>query len=395
MDFGLAAESLEFRDKLRAYLDGLSVQDVVAETLGDDHEAGPAGQRLLAQMGRDGWLGVGWPREYGGGGRSAVDQLLFFEEMAYRRLPNGGLTVSSVGPTLMRFGSEEQKRMFLTAILAGDIHFAVGYTEPDVGTDVAAIRTRAVRDGDHYVVNGQKVYTTGAHNCSHVWLAVRTHPTESRHRGLSVLIVPLNTPGVSIRPLYTQADTRTNEVYFQDARVPISALVGEENMGWAVMMAALDFERLFAFSAARRDFEELVGWLSQYPEATNPLLADRAVAHRLAVLAAQLEVARLFALRAADLIDRGRIPTAEASALKVWMSELRHRIAIDGTALIGEDALRKTGEPGSPAGGQLEHQFRAGTVLKFASGTNEVQRDIIAQRGLGMPRFGAESGSRG
>lgn len=395
MDFGLQPDSIQFRSDLQGYLDGLELSRVVTETLEDDHEAGPAGQDLLAKMGIDGWLGVGWPEEYGGGGRSAVDQLIFLEEMAYRRLPNGGLTITSVGPTLIKLGTAEQKGEYLPPILRGELHFAVGYTEPDVGSDVAAVRTRAVRSDNDYVINGHKLYTTGAHNCSHIWLAVRTHVTEVRHRGLSVLIVPLDTPGVTVLPLYTQADTRTNEVYFEDVRVPVANLVGKESEGWTVMMAALDFERIFAYSAALRDFEELVAWLRIHPTIGAPHITDRTVAHRLAAMAAELDVARLLSLRAACMMDKGLIPTAEASALKIWVSELRHRIAMEGMSLMGEQALLKTGEADAPAGGQLEHQYRAGTVLKFASGTNEIQRDIVAQRGLGLPRAVQGSRTRG
>ncbi|MBA3741383.1 acyl-CoA dehydrogenase family protein [Sporichthya sp.] len=386
MDFGLPDDSRRFLSELRSYLDGLNLDKVVAETLEDDHEAGPAGQEMLAQMGRDGWLGIGWPAEHGGRGRSAVDQWLYLEEMAYRRLPAGGLSITSVGPTLMKLGTAEQKAEFLPAILRAEVRFAVGYSEPDAGSDVASLRTRAVRVGDEYVVKGQKIYTTGAHDCSHIWLAVRTHPTETRHRGLSVLLVALDSLGVTVQPIYTQADTRTNEVYFDDVRVPVANLVGEENEGWAAMMVALDFERIFVYAAALKDFEELVAWTRVFPSEKSPLIADRTVAHRLAEMAADLEVARLLALRTACIIDTGVVPTAEAAALKVWISELRHRIATEGLAIVGEHGQLKAGEDAAPAAGQLEHQYRAGTVLKFASGTNEVMRDIIAQRALHLPR---------
>src|SRR5581483_956365 len=172
------------------------------------------------QLRRQGLLGIGWPKEYGGGGRTAVEQWLFLEEMAYRRLPTFGLTFTSVGPTIMRIGTDEQKRTYLPAILRGELEFGLGYTEPGAGTDLASIATSAVREGDHYVINGQKQYTTAAHYATHMWLAARTGTPESKHRGLSLFIVPMDTPGITVRPLYTQADLRTNEVFYEDVRVP-------------------------------------------------------------------------------------------------------------------------------------------------------------------------------
>lgn len=384
VDFELTDGQRDFLARFRAYLDTLDVEGIAEEADADLQEVGPKGQSLLRRMGADGWLGVGWPVAYGGKGATAVEQWLAREELEHRGLPHGGMALTCIGPTLMRVGTEKQKREFLPRIIAGEIEFALGYTEPNAGSDLAALVTRAVRDGDEYVVNGQKVYTTAAHYASHIWLAARTGEARSRHNGISVLIVPIDAPGITVRPLHTQSDGRTNEVFFSDVRVPVDQRVGDENEGWSIITMALDFERLLPYARNRHYLERLVAWAGQGDGAAP--LDDSDVAHRLARLAADTEVARLLALRTAWLIDTGAVPNVEASMLKVWLSQLRQDIAVEALAVIGPTAQVRIGEPGAPAGGIFERLWRASTVLKFAGGTNEVQRNIIAQRGLGLPR---------
>jgi alkylation response protein AidB-like acyl-CoA dehydrogenase len=384
LEFGFNERQQEFLARLRAYLDGLDVSEVVADFERDFTLITGPSREFLRRLGRDGWLGVGWPVEYGGQGRSAIEQWLFLEEMAYRKLPSGNLTLSSIGPVIAHLGTEDQKRAYLPGILAAQLEFAIGYTEPDAGTDLANLQTRAKpRSGGGYVIQGQKVFTTGASIATHLWLAARTGPSDSRHRGISLFVVPMETPGITVRPLITQSGERTNEVFLDGVVLGASALVGEENGGWAAITHQLDLERLFAVGLLRRQFEELVTW--QADRAPAPL-EDPYARHRLAAIGAELEASRLLSLRAAWMIDSGTTPYAEASMAKVWYSELRQRLALEALDLMGPDGQLEYGQEDAPAGGHFERSYRSSTVFKFGAGTNEVQRTIIAQRALGLPR---------
>jgi hypothetical protein len=379
MDMTITAAHEEFLAGFRAYLDGLDLDlDEVRDTFEADpmEIVGPA-REFVRRLGRDGWLGMGWPTEYGGGGRSAIEQWLFLEELAYRRLPSGNLTTSSLGPVLARLGTDEQRARYLPGILAGDIDFAIGYSEPEAGTDLAALTTRAVRrdsaNGEEYVVNGQKIYTTGAHVATHLWLAARTGTKEDRHRGLTVLIVPLPHPGVEITPILTQGDERTNQTFLTDVVVPVSDRVGEENGGWRAITTQLNFERLFCHSDLRNQFDLVLRWAQE----NGRFDASALVRASLAEMAADLEISRLFCLRAAWMIDHEQVPMVEASMNKVWYSELRQRLSIAALDIMGPDGqVRGAG----PLDGRMERAYRASTVIKFGAGTNEVQRDIIGRR---------------
>jgi alkylation response protein AidB-like acyl-CoA dehydrogenase len=384
VDFGLDDQQREFLEGLRAYLDSFDLGEVVADFERDFTLITGPSRAFLRQLGRDGWLGVGWPKEYGGQGRSAVEQWLFLEEMAYRRLPSGNLTLSSIGPVIARLGSEDQKRRYLPGILAADLEFAIGYTEPGAGTDLANLQTRAERqsDGD-YVCRGQKVFTTGASIATHLWLAARTGLADSRHRGISLFIVSMDTAGITVRPLYTQSGERTNEVFLDDIRISPANLVGDENGGWAGITHQLDLERLFAVGLLRWQFERLVAWqAARDPSPTG----DAYARHRLAAVGADIEVSRLLNLRAAWMIDSGLTPYAEASMAKVWYSELRQRLALEALDIMGPEGQLEYQQDGAPEGGHFERSYRSSTVFKFGAGTNEVQRTIIAQRALNLPR---------
>ena len=384
MDFRLDDSQREFLDRLRRYLDSLDTAAVVADFERDFTMITGPSRAFLRRLGQDGWLGVGWPVEYGGQGRSAIEQWLFLEEMAYRRLPSGNLTLSSIGPVIAELGTEEQKREYLPGILAGDLEFAVGYTEPDAGTDLANLQTRAHRQPDGgYVVSGQKVFTTGASIATHLWLAARTGPPDSRHKGISLFVVPMDTRGITVRPLMTQSGERTNEVFLDDVRISASGLVGEENGGWNGITRQLDLERLFAVGLLRRQFEQLVTWRTGQKACP---VEDPYARHRLAGLGADIEASRLLNLRAAWMIDSGATPYAEASMAKVWYSELRQRLALEALDGMGPDGQLEYGQDGAPEGGYFERSYRSSTVFKFGAGTNEVQRTIIAQRALNLPR---------
>lgn len=382
-------EDLEaFRRDVREFAKA-NVTDELRQELrsgGGEGVRGPRATALHDEMEKRGWLRGAWPTEYGGGGKSPWYQFVMVQEFSYWGMPYGGLSVGSVAPALMNFGTEEQKKKYLPGILDGEITFALGYSEPNAGTDLASLQTRAVRDGDEYVVNGQKIWTSGAHVSSHVWLAARTDPEAPKHRGVSVFIVPLNMPGMTVRPLYTMAGVRTNEVFFEDVRIPAESLVGEENRGWYIVANALDFERvsLAPTGALARQWERIIEWMRAHqPEK----LDDPAVRTRLAELKVELHVLRALNAVNADIISSGRTPTMEASMVKIWSSELRYRLSAAGMDLLGRaGALRFESGNMAPNDGQNEQTFRSSPILRFGGGTNEVQRNIIAERGLRLPR---------
>jgi hypothetical protein len=272
------------------------------------------GRRFLRRLGADGWLGISWPREYGGQGRDPVEQWLFAEELYDRRLPNGLLTLNVIGPTLIRMGSAEQKADYLPRILAGDIVFAIGYSEPDAGSDLAALRTRAVRDGSDYVVTGQKIWTTGASVATHLWLATRTGRPEDRHRGITMLITPIDAPGISVTPIITQGGERTNAVFLDGVRVPVSQRIGAENDGWAAVTAALNFERMFYHNEPRWELRQLTGWAAAEGLLTGDTAEARALQEVTGEHAVDVEICRLFALRGAHMLADGLVPYAEAGS---------------------------------------------------------------------------------
>jgi alkylation response protein AidB-like acyl-CoA dehydrogenase len=388
MEFSWPEEIREFRAQVREFAEANVDDDLRAEmrrTEGDTR-GGPRTKAVHDELERRGWLRAAWPTEYGGGGKSPWFQFVMVQEFSYWGIPYGGLSVGSVAPALMNFGTEEQKKKYLPGILDGEITFAIGYSEPNAGTDLASLQTRAIRDGDEYVVNGQKIWTSGAHQSTHLWLAARTDPEAPKHRGVSMFIVPLNTPGMTIRPLYTMAGVRTNEVFFEDVRIPADSLIGEENRGWYIVANALDFERvsLAPTGALARQWERIIEWLR---DNRPDKLRDPQIRARLADLKVDLHILRALNTVNADIIASGRTPTMEASMVKVWSSELRYRLSSAGMDIMGRaGGLRRESGAAAPMEGQNEQTYRASPILRFGGGTNEVQRNIIAQRGLGLPR---------
>lgn len=353
---------------------------------GEGEGAGPRTKALHDELDQRGWLRIAWPTAYGGGGKSPWYQFVMVQEFSYWSIPYGGLSVGSIAPALMNSGTEEQKTKYLPGILDGNITFAIGYSEPNAGTDLASLQTRAVRDGDEWVINGQKIWTSQAQVATHLWLAARTDPEAPKHRGISMFILPLNTTGISIRPLYTMAGMRTNEVFFEEARIPADSLIGEENRGWYTVANALDFERvsLAPHGALARQWERII----EHMKAHSPTrLTDPAVRTRLADLKIELHMLRALNTVNADIIASGRTPTMEASMIKVLSSELRYRLSAAGMDLLGRaGGLRQESGDLAPCDGQNEQTYRSSPILRFGGGTNEVQRSIIAQRGLGLPR---------
>jgi alkylation response protein AidB-like acyl-CoA dehydrogenase len=340
-------------------------------------------------MGRDGWLGIGWPVEVGGRARPAIEQYIFFDEVQRAGFPIPFLTLCTVGPTLMKYGTDEQRARMLPAILRGELHFAIGYSEPEAGTDLASLKTRAVRDGDDYVVHGQKVFTSLAEHADYIWLAVRTDPDAPKHKGISILMVDRRLPGVSITPIHTLGGNRTNATYYDGVRVPAAMRVGRENEGWRLITTQLNHERVALMSPgpAARFVEETITFAreTRRPDGRR-VIDDPWVQETLARARATIEVLELMTWRQACNIDQGVLDPAESSAIKVFGSESFVRIYQLLLEVLGQPGVLKRGSPGALLQGRLETYYRTTLVLTFGGGVNEVQRDIIATAGLQMPR---------
>ncbi len=378
------------RRELRSYFAGLmtpDVQDEMASGVGE-YGGGELYKRLVRQMGADGWLGIGWPTEYGGQARSMIDQLIFMDEASLVGAPVPFLTINTVGPTLMEYGTDEQRRELLPRILAGELHFSIGYSEPGAGTDLASLTTRADRDGEEYVINGQKMWTSLIQYADYVWLAARTDPDQPRHKGLSMFLVPTDADGFSWTPVPTVSGTTTSATFYQDVRVPASALVGGENQGWKLITNQLNHERVALCSAApiQNMLAEVRAWAhdEQLPDGRRVIDQEWVQLH-LARVHAEVEFLKLINWKIAWGVHKGVGPQ-DASATKVFGTELAteaYRLLME---VVGEDATVTAGAPGSVLRSRLERMHRSALILTFGGGTNEVQRDIIAMVGLGMPR---------
>jgi alkylation response protein AidB-like acyl-CoA dehydrogenase len=382
-------EQAALRDELRSYF-GELITDGVREEMRGSEGGGPEYRRILKQLAADGWLGIGWPREYGGQGRSSIEQYIFAEEVQRVGFPLPFLTLGTVGPTIMNYGTEEQKQRFLRPILNGDLHFAIGYSEPDAGTDLASLKTRAVRDGDEWVVNGAKIWTSLADYADFIWLAVRTDPDAPKHRGISMFIVPTDAPGYKCTPIWTMAGVRTNATYFDDVRVPHENLVGGENRGWSLITGQLNLERISLVNVSGYEsvFDDLMRWTKKTRLPDGRAVIDQPwVRQSLARCHAQIEVLKLMNWKQAWASTQGMVQPAESSAAKVYGTEMAVRIYEWMMEIIGESSLVAEGSPEAILRGRIERMYRAALILTFGGGTNEVQRDIIAMAGLGMPHY--------
>ena len=382
MHLEFTAEQRSLQHELREYFAAL-----VEEVEGSDMEE-PAYTRYVRRMGEDGWLGLGWPVEYGGQARGAIDQMIFVEESHWAGVPLPLLTLNSVGPTLMALGSAEQKRRILPGILRGEVHFSIGYTEPSAGTDLASLQTRAVRDGDEYVINGQKIFTSAIQYANYVWLAARTDPDAPKHKGLSVFIVPVASPGFQWVPLATIAGEYTSATFYEDVRVPAENLVGAENEGWKLITNQLNHERvaICPSSGLLRSLSDVRRWAREHELGDGrPAIDHEWVQIALAKVHAKIEVLKLFNWKVAWASDKGLNP-ADASATKVYGTELALEVYRALLEVVGQAGYLVEGSPGAILRGRLEQQARSQTIFTFGGGTNEIQRDIIAMIGLGMPR---------
>jgi 3-oxocholest-4-en-26-oyl-CoA dehydrogenase alpha subunit len=383
---GQLAWQLEIRNFLKEVITPEFLQEVEEH---EDKAAGPLEQEYKRKIVEKGWAAMSWPKEYGGLGLSAVEKFIFFEEFRYAGAPHPfGAAVSIVAPALFKYGTEDNRRDWLAPIINGEIDFALGYSEPNAGTDLASLQTKAVLDGDDWIVNGQKTWNTFGHRVSHQWTAVRTDPEAPKHKGISVIIIPNDAPGVTLVEQHTWGEHTTNEVFFENVRVPRNHLIGELNLGWRILTSALDSERIVMGSSAtlRRTFDELVKFCKHTVSDGELIIYRPEVRSRLAELHIDLEVALLFGYRGATMMDSGKEASAEASMMKVFATELITKVADYGLQITEMYGQLNKHDKSAPLLGQLEHLYRLAPFHRFGGGTNEVQRNIIAQRGLGLPR---------
>ena len=400
MRIAYTPEQERLRQELRDYFGRLMTDEIraaIADTAEGDYGDGDAYRGVVRQLGKDGWLALGWPEEYGGRGGTMLDQLIFTDEAAIARVPVPFLTVNTVGPTIMRFGTPEQKSFYLPKIAAGEIHFSIGYSEPEAGTDLASLRTTATRvqgeggAGGEYVIDGQKMWTSLIRYADYVWLACRTDPSAPRHKGLSIIIVPTSAEGFSWTPVQTVAGVATSATYYSSVRVPLSSLVGEENRGWPLITNQLNHERVALTSAAPvlSALASVREWASAAKLADGRRVIDAEwVRLNLARVHAKAEFLKLMNWRIAAA-GAAAVGPAAASATKVFGTEFAveaYRLLME---VLGAQALVRSGSGSGSAGealaGRIERAHRAALILTFGGGTNEVQRDIIAATALGLP----------
>ncbi len=388
MEIGFTPEQDALRMELRKYYEQLLDPDTVEE-LAHAHAIGEATKRVWKQMCSDGWAGIGWPKEYGGQQRGPVDQFIFFDESMRAGAPVPMLTLNTVGPTIMNYGTDWQKEFFLPKILSGDLHFCIGYSEPQAGTDLAALQTRAVREGDEYVINGQKMWTSLAGGADYCWLAVRTDPDAKKHRGISVIIVPMDTPGITLQPLKLMGEHDINATFFDDVRVPAKFLVGEENGGWGLITNQLNHERVTLCSSG--PLEASLAGVRKWAQDTKlpdgrRVIDQEWVQQNIARVHARLEFLRLANLKVAWSAQHKVLDPADASTVKVFGTEFNmeaYRLLME---VLGPRAYAKADAPESILRSKLENGIRSSIILTFGGGTNELQRDLIAMFGLGFPR---------
>ncbi|OBI08052.1 acyl-CoA dehydrogenase [Mycolicibacter heraklionensis] len=385
MEFDYTPAQEELRRDYRARLEAVMTPERRAAMAGR-LEGGPAVAECRRALGEAGLLGVAWPTEYGGHGLTALEQYIFDEEARRVHAPLPMITLNTVGPTLIQFGTEQQKKRFLPAILKGEVDFAVGYSEPGAGSDLASLRTSAVRDGDEYVINGSKMFTSGAEFADYIWLAARTDPEAKKHKGITLFIVPTDSPGFSWKPLHTMPGVSTYYTFYDDVRVPADSIVLGENEGWKLVTNQLNLERaaLGNLGALEPLFRKTLSWAESTPLDDGFVIDQPWVRQALARVEAQVAAYRLMNLRVNTTMSSGALGMGEASATKVFGTELTQKVARELLDIVGQAGLRK--DSAAPLQGELESAYRLAVINTFGGGANEIQRDIIAMAGLRMPR---------
>ena len=385
MDLRETPAQLQLRQELRAYFAGLLPEEE-RRRVGEEGVGGDRFRDVVKMLGADGWLGIGWPQEYGGQGRSIEEQYVFFDEVQRAGLPFPFVTVNTVGPTLMEYGTPEQKQKYLPGILNGDIVFAIGYTEPDAGTDLASLKTRAVRQGEEFLVDGQKIFTSGANTADYVWLACRTDPDAPKHKGISILIVPTSDPGFSWSPIQAVGGMVVTATYYSGIRVPAGEVVGEVDGGWRLITAQLNHERIGLAALGGRMislWEQVLRWAKE-----NGVIETPWVQHELARTYAKLEAMRLMNWKMTAAVAEGTLTGATAGAAKTYGTETHIEVQRSLTQILGAAGRIRPESPGAALAGQVEQLSRQGIVNTFGGGVNDILRDMVATQGLGLPRMG-------
>ena len=399
MNFAYTPEQETLREEVRQFI----AENVTSEILAEVEESGvrsrgPKTRDMYQKIAGRGWIGISWPKEYGGQGGSRIDQYIVEEEFGRIGVEVGG--AGSGAPAILAAGTEEQKKYFLPGLIKGEISFALGFTEPQAGADLAGLQCRAVRDGDEFVINGQKMYTTRAHSGSHIYLMARTDPEAPRHKGISIFLVPMETPGITVRPLWTiqndppaprrttYGDRRTNEVFFEDVHVPASCMLGEENSGWYVGALGLNLDRVGAsryLLSVQRD-EDIINWVKENDMGGYGPSRDPAVRDRLAELWIEAQVCRLMTMRSMSLVERGGTFTYEGSAEKVWAPEHGVKTTETIAQILGSYGQLLSSSEDNIEGGVFAHNLMGAFQSGINHGSAQVMRDQVARRGLGMPR---------
>ena len=398
MDYRFTDEEESFRAEVREFLRSELPEEWDFDPFELTEDKWDFARDFTKKLAGKGWVAPAWPQEYGGQGMPYMKQVVLSEEIAYHRAPNTSLIgVTYAGPTIIVYGNDDQKKQFLPGITSGDIVWCQGYSEPNAGSDLASLQTRAVKDGDDYIINGTKIWSSNAHKANWCFFLARTDTEAPKHKGISYFITPMDAPGVSVRPLVNMADEHVfNEIIFDNVRVPVKYLVGEENRGWYIGMTTLDFERSNISTAAqyRRTFEQLVeyakeqGARSKEPgnESASNGSKDGTQA-KLAELAIENQVGRYLSYRVASMQSRGQIPNYESSAAKVYHSEYGQRLAGAGLQIMGMHGTLREESKHARMRGRFARTYLTSLGSTIAAGTSEIQRGIIAQRGLGLSRI--------
>ncbi len=390
MDFELSGEERAFEAELERFLQeqqSPEVMDRHPEQLSQTVDTPPK-RAFMRALGEKGWLGMSWPREYGGAERPGIYDFVLTEALSRHGAPQPGKGVGIVGKTLIRHGNEKLKQYFLPRIMRGEIEFAIGYSEPNSGSDAASMQLRAEKVPGGWRLNGQKIWTTSAHFADWYWVGARTDPQAKKHNGITLFLIEMKHPGLTIRPTWTIGDERTNEVFFDDVFVSDDYVVGELNRGWTYICEALDLERfaMMPVGPLEKKVEALCEWVATAERDGLPLRQDPVVRRTIALILAQLEVARGLQRRVVSEAVKGRVPTVESSMYKAYMTELGQRVANHALDIMGPAGQLRAGEPEAPLGGRFERSYRYTVVDTIGGGTSEIQKNVIARRGLGLPQ---------
>ncbi len=391
MDFRFTEEEAAFRDEVRAFLRRELTPEVFAKHR-DTSEQGmwtaEFTKAFRRKLGAAGYLGMGWPKEYGGGGRSRIYQAILWDEMEYHRAPGLDRSMTYIPNAVMTFGSDAQKAALLPKISRGEISWFVGYSEPEAGSDLANLKTRAVADGDDFVITGQKAFSSDAHMADYGWLATRTDPNAERHRGITMFIVDMKSLGITIAQHPTLAGWTHHSVHFDNVRVPRSMMVGDLDQGWKVVMGAIDFERaaLASPGLVNYQFDRLLAWCVQSRDGSERPIDDPVVQNELVRLAIEAEGTRIMSYWLASLHARGQYPQHETSLALLVKRETARLFDEAGMELLGSYAPLRTGAPHAQLDGEIEIEYRDHLYFQFAAGGFDITRNVIATRGLGLPR---------